>query len=294
MCAAHREKMTQKEGYVWFLPGWFDDRWYDIDELRLIKNRKKDISQLRSRGKEDGEFDDFTPSTAQGGTIQMFEDEEVGDLPDCSTEDMLVALDGHLSLVHSNYAPDDQPLRNNKTVSQWKTDLGRKILETKQEYHRRTHKKSKSNGAPGNQIKLETVENKTERGALSFNKYSGYVYDAVWLYALALEQLVSNSDTQSFIQNLHSEQTVEEFVKIIGNTDFLGVSGRINFFGRPSRLSEVKILQFSGYYFIFSLKKNKTLTFQRALAHFKSFKLDFTLRTMVMMRVCLEPMRTGK
>ena len=253
MCAAYREQMTQREGYVWFLPGWFDDRWYDVDELRLIKNRK-DIKDTRTRGKDDGEFDDFTPSTAHGGTIQMFEDEEVGDLPDCTTAEMLEALDGHLSLVHSNYAPDNQPLRNNKTVSQWKEDLERKILETKQEYHRRTHKKSKSNGAPGNQVKLETVEKKEEtRDPVSFNKYSGYVYDAVWLYALALERLVSNSDTQSFIQNLHSEQTVEEFVKIIGNTDFLGVSGRINFFGRPSRLSEVKILQLSGFFYIYFL-----------------------------------------
>ena len=36
----------------------------------------------------------------------MFEDTEVGDLPDCNTSQMLEALDGHLSLVHSNYAPE--------------------------------------------------------------------------------------------------------------------------------------------------------------------------------------------
>ena len=71
-------------------------------------------------------------------------------------------------------------------------------------------------------------------------------YDAVWLYALALQQLVSDNDTKSFIQNLHSEQTVRKFVEIISNTSFTGVSGRINFRDRPSRLSEVKILQLSG------------------------------------------------
>ena len=27
--------MTQANGYVWFLPGWFKDRWYDIDYLRV-------------------------------------------------------------------------------------------------------------------------------------------------------------------------------------------------------------------------------------------------------------------
>ena len=34
MCAAYKMNMTQKEGYVWFLPGWFKERWYDIDLLR--------------------------------------------------------------------------------------------------------------------------------------------------------------------------------------------------------------------------------------------------------------------
>merc|ERR1712098_79135 len=47
MCAAYKEKMTQKEGYVWFLPGWFDDKWYDIDQLRITKNRTD--AALRSR-----------------------------------------------------------------------------------------------------------------------------------------------------------------------------------------------------------------------------------------------------
>ena len=26
--------MTQKQGYVWFLPGWYSDNWYDLDALR--------------------------------------------------------------------------------------------------------------------------------------------------------------------------------------------------------------------------------------------------------------------
>ena len=26
--------MTQKQGYVWFLPGWYADDWYDLDMLR--------------------------------------------------------------------------------------------------------------------------------------------------------------------------------------------------------------------------------------------------------------------
>ena len=95
--------MTQKEGYVWFLPGWFDDKWYDIDQLRVIKNRTD-----ASKQEEEDNRGVFDVAQSSGGTIQMFEDTEVGDLPDCNTSQMLEALDGHLSLVHSNYAPDDE------------------------------------------------------------------------------------------------------------------------------------------------------------------------------------------
>ena len=34
ICEAYKEKMTQKQGYVWFLPGWYGDNWYDLDALR--------------------------------------------------------------------------------------------------------------------------------------------------------------------------------------------------------------------------------------------------------------------
>ena len=70
---------------------------------------------------------------------------------------------------------------------------------------------------------------------------SGYVYDAVWLYALALEKLVQKDDT--YLQNLHSNRSSDAFVQIIKDIDFTGVSGRINFPGRSSRLSDIDIIQ---------------------------------------------------
>ena len=73
------------------------------------------------------------------------------------------------------------------------------------------------------------------------DKYSGYVYDAVWLYALALDKLIKHD--KALIQDLHSEETINEFVKIIKNLDFLGVSGRVNFIDGNSRLSETRIIQ---------------------------------------------------
>ena len=35
---AYREGMTQEQGYVWFLPGWYRENWYDIDRLRHIRS----------------------------------------------------------------------------------------------------------------------------------------------------------------------------------------------------------------------------------------------------------------
>ena len=90
-----------------------------------------------------------------------------------------------------------------------------------------------------------------------FSCLSGYVYDAVWLYGLALDKLVKQDKT--FLQNLHSNRSVKAFVNIIKEVDaigkmirnnhlrfqidFEGVSGRINFFGRSSRLSNIDIIQ---------------------------------------------------
>ena len=34
MCEAFKQGMTQKQGYVWFLPGWYSHDWYDVDSLR--------------------------------------------------------------------------------------------------------------------------------------------------------------------------------------------------------------------------------------------------------------------
>ena len=163
----------------------------------------------------------------------MFEDTDVGDLPSCSTSEMLQALNGHLSLLHANFAPDDSVVQGNKTVYEWKQALKKNMRETKNNYHNAQRKNSE------NDIDIDFDLN----DKIQVNKYSGYVYDAVWLYAKALDTLVNTNSSTSYIQNLHSDQTVTEFVNIIKNMDFEGVSGRINFKGRPSRLSNVRIMQ---------------------------------------------------
>ena len=223
MCEAYKAGMTQREGYVWLLPGWFEDNWYDIDGLRILKNK----TELATSG------DEFHSSGSNGGTIQMFEDTAIGHLPSCTTNEMLQALNGHMSLVHANFAPDENKVQGNRTVNEWKQSLLTKMKEFKIHYNNIQRKYSEAN------IDIDF----DLHSKVKINKYSGYVYDAVWLYARALDTLIRTNTSQSFIQNLHSDQTVKEFVKIIKNTDFEGVSGRINFKGRPSRLSNVRIMQ---------------------------------------------------
>ena len=43
MCEAYKLGMTQANGYVWFLPGWYQNNWYDLDVLRSkSKSNKSD------------------------------------------------------------------------------------------------------------------------------------------------------------------------------------------------------------------------------------------------------------
>ena len=37
MCEAYKLGMTQRNGFVWFLPGWYQNNWYDLDVLRSEK-----------------------------------------------------------------------------------------------------------------------------------------------------------------------------------------------------------------------------------------------------------------
>ena len=217
MCGAYKAEMTQKQGFVWFLPGWFEKDWYDIDSLIRDKNKTQ-------TGKIEDPF----------GTINMFGKAEVGELPSCSTKEMVDALNGHFSLVHAHFAPDTGKVVGGRTVWEWKKKVKDRWIKIKENYN----KLQQSN----NNVELNFT--KTDFGKnYQLNKYSGYVYDAVWLYAYALNKLINNHANKSYIQNWHSERTVKEFVNVIKNTSFSGVSGMINFDEQTSRLSNIRVLQ---------------------------------------------------
>lgn len=85
----------------------------------------------------------------------------------------LQAINGHLSLQYAYYAPDQEIMQENITVSDWKTNY-------------ETSCKSKS---------------------VATSDYAGYAYDAMWTYAYALEKLLKQN--HSHITNLHSEKTTK-------------------------------------------------------------------------------------
>ena len=210
--------MTQREGYVWFLPGWFEENWYDIDMLKTYKNNNHSFDPFEAE-------DDFRKS------INMYDNSEVGTLPNCTTQEMLTALNGHLSLMYANLAQDDRTIPDGRTVGQWKQDF--------MEHLNRTYYNYMAKNSESGEVRY-VIDG--EKG-IKPDKNSGYVYDAVLLYAKALHTLVDQTN-QSYIQNLHSDRTVNAFVKIIKEIDFNGVSGRINFKSRPSRLSNIRIMQY--------------------------------------------------
>ncbi|KAK9510835.1 hypothetical protein O3M35_005535 [Rhynocoris fuscipes] len=167
MCEAYQMKMTAKEGYVWFLPLWLPSNWYNTSVF------------TETRGKR---------------------------LP-CSTEQMIEAIDGHLAITHSFFAPDNDTMQENKTVGEWRKDY----------------------------------EARCQVGNMTPSYYAGYAYDGVWTYAYALDALIK--ENQSSVYSLHDPNTARRLVQLIQQTDFRGVSGHIYFGSGPSRYSILNVVQ---------------------------------------------------
>nr|CAD7258606.1 unnamed protein product [Timema shepardi] len=171
MCEAFHLGMTADKGYVWFLPLWLSPDWYDTD----FYNKK----------------------TASNNKTENIS---------CTTPEMIKAINGHLALTHSYFAPDDQVMQEGKTVGEWRK----------------------------NYSKICAAKN------VSVSNYAGYAYDAVWTYAYALNRMTK--ENPSYLSDLHSNTTTHRFVELLEATDFNGVSGRIHFLG-PSRVSVINVIQ---------------------------------------------------
>lgn len=100
---------------------------------------------------------------------------------------MTKAINGHLGLSHAYFASDDDIMQEGITVRQWR-DRYESFCYLR-------------NQVPSN--------------------YAGYAYDAMWTYAYAMDALLK--ENQSYVFQLHSNDTVNRLTSIIGATDFNGV-----------------------------------------------------------------------
>lgn len=124
-------------------------------------------------------------------------------------------LNGHFSISHAPYADDSSMMQTNQTVGQWKKTF-------------------------------HPADNASNYLANS-SHYGGYAYDAVWVYALALDKLIKESPSNLAALNSPNAteryDTTKRFIQIISDTNFDGVSGRIQFGEGGTRFSTINIMQ---------------------------------------------------
>lgn len=126
----------------------------------------------------------------------------------CSESEILEMLNGHFSLSHAPFAAGTEIMQENITVSEWR---------------------------------IKYNNNLTNHNISIGSEYAGFAYDAVWVYAYALDQMLK--EDVSYLANLHSEKSTNRLVSLIDSTDFSGVSGRIQFGDGASRFSVIQVFQ---------------------------------------------------
>ncbi|XP_046448251.1 receptor-type guanylate cyclase gcy-5-like [Daphnia pulex] len=125
----------------------------------------------------------------------------------CSTEQIIQAIDGHFYMTYSSYAPNESLMQEGVNVSNWR----------------------------------RRYEFQCARFNTSTSEYASYIYDSVWTYALALDKLLAGNE--SLAADFHTDHTTESLRRIINETDFTGVSGRVRFTGALSRYSDIQVFQ---------------------------------------------------
>lgn len=121
----------------------------------------------------------------------------------CTSEQLKKAAEGHFSIMHTPFGDLNATMQENITISEW--------LQT----HARNN---------------NVISN-----------YTGYAYDAVWAYAYAVEKLLK--ENEGAVNNLRSKSVVTRFVELIWQTDFIGLSGRVQFGRGGSRITDLDIVQ---------------------------------------------------
>ncbi|XP_042206983.1 receptor-type guanylate cyclase gcy-1-like isoform X2 [Homarus americanus] len=130
----------------------------------------------------------------------------------CTTAQMHSALQGHMSLSYKYFAEDNDIMQEGITVAEWRKLYSQRINTT---------------------VKTKNA---------SESDYAGFTYDAVWTYALALDNLFKKDP--SYAADLRATSTIGAFMKEISAISFNGVSGHINFSSGASRMTDIIVWQF--------------------------------------------------
>ncbi|XP_017773040.1 PREDICTED: uncharacterized protein LOC108560102 isoform X2 [Nicrophorus vespilloides] len=80
MCEASKLRMTAKEGYVWFLPTWLNNTWYDTTYFNQHNNESVN----------------------------------------CTTATMIEAINGYFAITHAYFSDDNDLMQENITVGAWR------------------------------------------------------------------------------------------------------------------------------------------------------------------------------
>ncbi|CAG0879002.1 unnamed protein product [Darwinula stevensoni] len=136
----------------------------------------------------------------------------------CNTSEMMEAINGHFSLAYAYFAEEDALMQESITVGEWRKRYEAECANSP---------KIKGGG-------VSLPEN------IHPSDYAGFAYDAVWTFALAADKLLK--ENHSHVADFHSISAVQRLVEIINETDFLGVSGHVQFRG-PSRRPIINVLQ---------------------------------------------------
>ncbi|KAK2146668.1 hypothetical protein LSH36_590g02059 [Paralvinella palmiformis] len=129
----------------------------------------------------------------------------------CTAAEMIQAIQGHLTLGTGFFGPDDSVIISNMTVFEWVLQYVARLEESK-------------------------LSNE-------WSPYASYAHDAVWVFALALDKLLS--EDPSALESLHTDKITRELLSHITSLEFVGVSGPLHFVG-SGRTVTTKIMEFTG------------------------------------------------
>ncbi|XP_068722865.1 gamma-aminobutyric acid type B receptor subunit 1-like isoform X2 [Montipora capricornis] len=127
----------------------------------------------------------------------------------CSSQQLLTAMDGHLATDYLWTTKSDAAIVSGKTVRDFLVEYESKVKPELRDVHR------------------------------------GFVYDAVWAMALALNKTVSSLDPVTTIDQIpYGDKTITDaLTKALKETNFSGVTGPVGFTSQGDRAGNTRIVQ---------------------------------------------------